>query len=65
MRREPRSESSPRRVRVGILAHTGLVGATPDGDALLHYVAAAPYVKAVRKTGALPLVLPVSDVVHL
>ena len=53
------------RVRIGILAHTGLVGATPDGEALLHFVAAAPYVKAVQKTGALPLILPVSHLTDL
>lgn len=53
------------RTRIGILAHTGLVGATPDGDALLHFVAAVPYIKAVQKTGALPIVLPVTDLSDL
>ncbi len=39
-----------------------LVHDPDDGDSLLHFVAAAPYVKAVYKTGAIPIVLPVVDV---
>ena len=50
-----------RRVRIGVIAHTGLVGATPDGDALQHFVAAVPYIKAVQKTGALAVILPIVD----
>ena len=52
-------QTSSRRKRVGILAHTQMVSATPDGDALAHFVAAVPYIKAVEKSGALPIVLPV------
>jgi putative glutamine amidotransferase len=47
-------------VRIGITAHVDIVRAD-DGAALLHYVAAAPYVKAVRKAGALPVVLPLVE----
>lgn len=47
-------------VRIGITAHLELVSGE-DGDGLWHYVASAPYVKAVRKAGALPVVLPVVD----
>jgi putative glutamine amidotransferase len=32
---------------------------TESGDSVLHYVATAPYVKAVRKAGGLPVLLPV------
>ena len=32
-----------------------------DGDGSLHYVVSAPYVKAVRKAGAVPVLLPVVD----
>ena len=32
-----------------------------DGIGTLHYVASAPYVKAVRKAGALPVLLPVVE----
>jgi putative glutamine amidotransferase len=32
-----------------------------DGELLLHYVASAPYVKAVRAAGALPVLLPVVE----
>jgi putative glutamine amidotransferase len=46
------------RVRVGITAHIELINDT-DGDALLHFVAAVPYVRAVARAGGLPLLLPV------
>jgi putative glutamine amidotransferase len=46
-------------VRIGITAHMEMVGS--DSDASLHYVVSAPYVKAVRKAGALPVLLPVVD----
>ncbi len=46
-------------VRIGITAHIEMVGSDPDGS--LHYVVSAPYVKAVRKAGALPVLLPVVD----
>ena len=52
--------SSKRLVRIGITAHLELV-APDDGDGSLHYVVSAPYVKAVRKAGALPVLLPVVD----
>jgi putative glutamine amidotransferase len=32
-----------------------------EGDGSLHYVVSAPYVKAVRKAGAMPVLLPVVD----
>jgi putative glutamine amidotransferase len=48
-------------VRVGITAHLELVPGE-NGVGVLHYVASAPYVKAVRKVGALPVLLPVVDV---
>jgi putative glutamine amidotransferase len=32
-----------------------------DGEGSLHYVVSAPYVKAVRKAGALPVLLPIVD----
>jgi putative glutamine amidotransferase len=47
-------------VRIGITAHLELVRGD-DGDGSMHYVASAPYVKAVRKAGALPILLPVVD----
>jgi putative glutamine amidotransferase len=47
-------------VRIGITAHLELV-VPEDGDGSLHYVVSAPYVKAVRKAGALPVLLPVVD----
>src|SRR4051794_41763546 len=46
-------------VRIGITAHMEMAG-TGD-DAHLHYVVSAPYVKAVRKAGALPVLLPVVE----
>ena len=52
-----RSSATP--VRIGITAHTQMVG--DASDASLHYVVSAPYVKAVRKAGALPVVLPIVD----
>ncbi|MGZ4674461.1 MAG: gamma-glutamyl-gamma-aminobutyrate hydrolase family protein [Ilumatobacteraceae bacterium] len=47
-------------VRIGITAHLDLVN-NDDGDGILHYVASAPYVKAVLRAGALPVLLPVVD----
>ena len=47
-------------VRIGITAHLDLV-TNEDGDGILHYVASAPYVKAVRRAGALPVLLPVVE----
>lgn len=47
-------------VRIGITAHLEIV-VPEDGDGWLHYVVSAPYVKAVRKAGALPVLLPVVD----
>ena len=47
-------------VRIGITAHLELV-ANEDGDGILHYVASAPYVKAVRRAGAVPVLLPVVE----
>lgn len=44
---------------VGIAAHQVLVD--ESGFTLLHFAAAVPYVKAVRRAGAIPLVLPVVD----
>jgi putative glutamine amidotransferase len=49
-----------RSVRIGITAHLEMV-VPEEGDASLHYVASAPYVKAVRKAGGLPVLLPVVD----
>ena len=46
-------------VRIGITAHLEMAG-TGD-DAHLHYVVSAPYVKAVRKVGALAVSLPVVE----
>jgi len=51
---------STRAVRIGITAHMEMV-APDDGDGSLHYVVSAPYVKAVRKAGAMPVLLPVVD----
>jgi gamma-glutamyl-gamma-aminobutyrate hydrolase PuuD len=48
-----------RRPVVGIAAHQVLVD--ESGFSLLHFVAAAPYVKAVQRAGAIPIVLPVVD----
>jgi putative glutamine amidotransferase len=50
----------PHTVRIGITAHLEMV-VPEDGDGSLHYVVSAPYVKAVRKAGALPVLLPVVD----
>jgi putative glutamine amidotransferase len=47
-------------VRIGITAHLELVTGE-DGNGSLHYVVSAPYVKAVRKVGALPVLLPVVE----
>jgi len=44
---------------VGIAAHQVLVD--ESGFTLLHFAGAAPYVKAVRRAGAIPVVLPVID----
>jgi putative glutamine amidotransferase len=54
------SLSSSMTVRIGITAHLDLV-ANEDGVGTLHYVASAPYVKAVRRAGALPVLLPVVE----
>ena len=52
--------ASSGRVRIGITAHLEIV--VPEaGDGSLHYVVSAPYVKAVRKAGAMPVLLPVVD----
>lgn len=50
----------PHTVRIGITAHLEMV-VPEDGDGSMHYVVSAPYVKAVRKAGALPVLLPVVD----
>ncbi|MGZ4793950.1 MAG: gamma-glutamyl-gamma-aminobutyrate hydrolase family protein, partial [Ilumatobacteraceae bacterium] len=47
-------------VRIGITAHLDMVS-NEDGEGILHYVASAPYVKAVRRAGALPVLLPVVE----
>lgn len=52
--------NSSRPVRIGITAHTEMV-VPVEGDGSLHYVVSAPYVKAVRKVGAMPVLLPVVD----
>ena len=44
---------------VGIAAHQVLVD--ESGFTLLHFAAAVPYVKAVRRAGAIPVVLPIID----
>ena len=49
-----------RPVRIGITAHLEMV-VPEEGDGSLHYVVSAPYVKAVRKAGAMPVLLPVVD----
>ena len=49
-----------RPVRIGITAHMEMV-VPAEGDGSLHYVVSAPYVKAVRKAGAMPVLLPVVD----
>ena len=52
--------TSSRQVRIGITAHMEMV-VPAEGDGSLHYVVSAPYVKAVRKAGAMPVLLPVGD----
>jgi putative glutamine amidotransferase len=47
-------------VRVGITAHLDVV-LGEDGQGSLHYVASAPYVKAVRKAGGIPVLLPIVE----
>jgi gamma-glutamyl-gamma-aminobutyrate hydrolase PuuD len=44
---------------VGVAAHQVLVD--ESGFKLLHFAAAVPYVKAVQRAGAIPVVLPVID----
>jgi putative glutamine amidotransferase len=44
---------------VGVAAHQVLVD--ESGFELLHFAAAVPYVKAVQRAGAIPIVLPVID----
>ena len=44
---------------VGIAAHQVLVD--ESGFELLHFAAAVPYVKAVRRAGAIPVILPIID----
>jgi putative glutamine amidotransferase len=51
--------SAPRRPVVGIAAHQVLVD--ESGFSLLHFAAAVPYVNAVQRAGAVPIVLPVID----
>src|SRR3954447_22553180 len=46
-------------VRIGITAHMEMAGS--GDDAHLHYVVSSPYVKAVRKAGALPVLLPIVE----
>lgn len=52
-----RSSATP--VRIGITAHIEMVGDDHDGS--LHYVVSVPYVKAVRRACALPVLIPVVD----
>ena len=52
--------ASSRPVRIGITAHLEMV-VPEEGDGSLHYVVSAPYVKAVRKAGAMPVLLPVVE----
>jgi putative glutamine amidotransferase len=52
-----RSSTTP--VRIGITAHVEMVGDDREGS--LHYVVSVPYVKAVRRAGALPVLIPVVD----
>jgi putative glutamine amidotransferase len=54
------SPALSRLVRIGITAHLEMVS-SDDGEGSMHYVVSAPYVKAVRKAGALPVLLPVVD----
>ncbi len=53
------ADRSPRLPVVGIAAHQVLVD--ESGFTLLHFAAAVPYVKAVRRAGAIPVILPVID----
>ncbi len=53
--------SGAARPRIGIVAHPELLRDPDDHDQMLHYVVAAPYVKAVRKAGAVPIVLAFVD----
>ena len=53
------AEQTARLSVVGIAAHQVLVD--ESGFSLWHYAAAVPYVKAVRRAGALPVILPVID----
>jgi putative glutamine amidotransferase len=50
---------SSRRPTVGIAAHQVLVD--ESGFTLLHFAAAVPYVKAVQRAGAIPVILPIID----
>ena len=52
--------TSSRAVRIGITAHLEMVVPT-EGEGSLHYVVSAPYVKAVRKAGAIPVLLAVAE----
>ena len=52
--------AATRPVRIGITAHLEMV-VPAEGDGSLHYVVSAPYVRAVRKAGAMPVLLPVVD----
>lgn len=47
-------------VRIGITAHLEMV-IGENGEGSLHYVASAPYVKAVRKAGGFPVLVPVVE----
>jgi putative glutamine amidotransferase len=49
----------PRLPIVGIAAHQVLVD--ESGFELLHFAAAVPYVKAARRAGAIPVILPIID----
>ena len=51
--------TSSRPVRIGITAHLEMV-VPAEGEGSLHYVVSAPYVKAVRKAGAIPVLLALS-----
>lgn len=44
---------------IGIAAHQQILDVR--GDGMGHYVVAAPYVRAVRKAGGIPIILPVVD----
>ena len=48
--------SSPRLPVVGIAAHQVMID--ESGFTLLHFAAAVPYIKAVRRAGAIPVILP-------